>query len=110
MIIPIYESKSDINGSFNEEYACQICLNYHNMLRRPLVLNPYSHTICSECIKSLETQKCPYDQRSIVSTKPNVEIETILNRPVKKFKIILSKTLSTFAMFTKYLMIMEKVT
>ena len=78
---PTSTAQSRGGGARNERhlFQCEICTNdYDNQLRRPFVLLPCGHTVCSVCIDQLENKQCPSDRRAFTDKVLNWEVHKCL--------------------------------
>ena len=55
--------------------SCKVCfVNYDHSLKKPLILNPCAHSMCSECESKLIVKNCPSCKNKIESSLINTDL------------------------------------
>lgn len=64
---------------------CKICFNAYNDMNPPILLN-CGHTLCSICLSSLRSKKCPFDRNQIKGSTLNISLISLI-RKTSKFSL-----------------------
>ena len=71
---------------------CQVCLKkFNNLIKSPQIIKPCDHTICLECLSSLDELNCPICCHLIMSSTFNQKIIEQINQ-IERFNSFLSSS------------------
>ena len=67
-------------NAFEDTLNCCICMTLKTNLK---LIDPCGHSLCEECIGSLNVRQCPIDKKPILKTFPNFHSKNLIEEASK---------------------------